>query len=57
MREREEMAYIAQAQQSCSRYGFKPDTDAFAQCVNANVNAAKDRDAVRQQAMMSDGKK
>ena len=48
--EREEMAYIASAKDSCARYGFTPGSDSFAQCVNANVNAAKDRDALKRAA-------
>jgi hypothetical protein len=56
MKDREEMGYIAQARQSCARYGFKPDTDAFAQCVSNNVNSAKDRDALEQMKTINGSK-
>lgn len=41
-----ELTYVNDAKLSCTRFGFKVDTDAFAQCVSANANSAKDRDAL-----------
>ena len=55
-KDNEEMAYVNDAKQSCIRYGFKIDTDSFAQCVNTNANAAKDRDALVKAAFHSDKK-
>ena len=43
-REAREQAYISSAQDSCKRYGFLEKTDAFSQCVQNDVNAAKARD-------------
>lgn len=51
-----DLAYVENAKQACIRYGFKVDTDAFAQCVSTNTNAAKDRDAMVQAAMQADKK-
>lgn len=49
-REAREQAYISNAQESCKRYGFLEKTDAFAQCVQNDVNAAKVRDAIDENA-------
>lgn len=54
--DREEMEFVTAAKQACTRYGFKPETDAFAQCVNTNVNAAKDREAFEKAAFHSEKK-
>lgn len=48
-----ELTYVDEAKLSCTRYGFKVDTDVFAQCVNANTNAAKDRAALVEAAFHS----
>jgi hypothetical protein len=56
-KDNEELGYVEKAKQSCIRYGFKADTDAFAQCVSTNANAAKDRDALVLQAAMQADKK
>lgn len=53
----EEMNYFNQAKASCERFGFKPGTDNFASCVDKNVNAEKDRDALKAAAFHSDSKK
>jgi hypothetical protein len=55
-KDKEELAYVNDAKQSCTRYGFKVDTDAFAQCVNTNANAAKDRDALVKAAFHAEKK-
>lgn len=55
-KDNEELAYINDAKQSCLRYGFKFETDAFSQCVNTNVNAAKDRDAIVKAAFYAEKK-
>jgi hypothetical protein len=49
--DKEELGFVQKAKQACSRYGFKVDMDAFAQCVSANANAAKDRDAMVKASM------
>jgi hypothetical protein len=41
----DEQAYVSNAQESCKRYGFTEKTDAFFQCVQNDVIAAKARDA------------
>jgi hypothetical protein len=55
-KDKKEMAYVDDAKQSCLRYGFKVNTDSFAQCVNTNANAAKDRDALVEAAFHADKK-
>jgi hypothetical protein len=55
-KDKKELAYVQNAKQSCTRFGFKVDTDAFAQCVNTNANAAKDRDALVEAAFHADKK-
>lgn len=49
-REAHEQAYISNAQESCKRYGFLEKSDAFAQCIQNDVNAAKARDAIEENA-------
>ena len=53
----QEMAYVNKAKTACTRFGFTPGTDAFASCVDKNVNAEKDRDALKNAAFHSDSKK
>jgi hypothetical protein len=53
----EEMKYIDQAKISCERFGFARGTDAFSSCVDKNVNAEKDRDALKAASFHSDSKK
>jgi hypothetical protein len=49
-REAREQAWIDEASKSCIRYGFKTGTDAFAQCIQSDVNAAKARAAIEEAA-------
>lgn len=53
----QEMKYVNQAKIACGRFGFTPGTDAFANCVDKNVNAEKDRDALKAAAFHSEPKK
>jgi predicted small secreted protein len=53
----QEMRYVSQAKTACGRFGFTPGTDAFASCVDKNMNAEKDRDALKIAAFHSDSKK
>ena len=52
-REAREQAYITSAQESCKHYGFVEKTDAFAQCIQNEVNAAKARDMTSENAANS----
>ncbi|MES2899504.1 MAG: hypothetical protein V4723_07235 [Pseudomonadota bacterium] len=52
-----ELTYVGKAKIACSRFGFTENTDAFAQCVNTNVNAEKDRDTREREAFHSEVKK
>lgn len=42
--EANEQAYLNQASISCKRYGFTENTDAFAQCIQNEVNSIKNRE-------------
>ena len=53
----QEMKYVNQAKIACGRFGFTTGTDAFASCVDKNVNAEKDRDALKAAAFHSESKK
>ncbi len=53
----QEMKYVNQAKTACGRYGFTSGTDAFAGCVDKNVNAEKDRDALKAATFHSESKK
>jgi hypothetical protein len=53
----QEIKYINQAKTACGRFGFTPGTDAFSSCVDKNVNAEKDRDALKNAAFHSESKK
>lgn len=51
--DKSELAHVARAKTLCTRSGFQESTDAFAQCVNTNVNASKDRDSREKAAFHS----
>lgn len=48
-----ELAHVQRAKTLCTRSGFQEATDAYAQCVNTNVNASKDRDSREKAAFHS----
>ena len=43
--QRKEEARVSVARVACERYGFRPATDASAQCIQSEVNSAKNRQA------------
>lgn len=45
-----ENEYVKKAKENCIRYGITPDTDAFSQCIRADVNSEKDRKAIKDAA-------
>jgi hypothetical protein len=49
-REAEEQRYVNNARESCKRYGFTENTDAFAQCIQNDINAAKARQVAEEPA-------
>jgi hypothetical protein len=55
-KDNEEISHINAAKEACDKFGYKIGTDAFAQCVNTNVNAAKDRDSRERAAFHSEKK-
>lgn len=48
--EARELTYLNSARESCKRYGFVENTDAFAQCIQNDINAAKARQAIEDAA-------
>jgi hypothetical protein len=49
-REAEEQRHVNIARESCKRYGFTENTDAFAQCIQNDINAAKARKVAEEKA-------
>lgn len=45
-RRKEDEARFLVARTACEKYGFRPSTDAYAQCLQAEVNQIKNREAV-----------
>jgi antirestriction protein ArdC len=45
-RRKEEEARFAAAKVACEKYGFRPSTDAHAQCLQTEVNQIKNREAI-----------
>jgi Tfp pilus assembly protein PilE len=45
-RRKEEEARFSVARMACEKYGFRPSTDAYAQCLQAEVNQIKNREAI-----------
>jgi hypothetical protein len=48
--EARESARFEKARVLCERYGFKPQTELFAQCLQAEVNQIKNRETMEQQS-------
>ena len=48
--EAREAARFEKARVLCERYGFKSQTELFAQCLQAEVNQIKNREAMEQQS-------
>ena len=49
IREEKEAQRFEVARSLCSRYGFKPETEAFSQCLQTEVNQIKNREAIEAQ--------
>lgn len=45
-RRKEEEARFSAARSACERYGFRTGTDAYAQCLQTEVNQIKNREAI-----------
>ena len=48
--EEKEKALFDASRTACEKYGFKPSTDSFAQCIQTEINNIKNREAIAAQS-------
>jgi len=49
-RKAKELTLLQSAKGACEKYGFKPGTDSFAQCIQTEINEIKTRETIAAEA-------